>query len=206
MHLCLQMQCLSRKKDEEFLQFFVLFLLVGVSFFHTALSQPPFESLFLFICLVGEACVCILKTDKASSLTGATLGSLACIIKVGGVVDRERLAGDLELSSRKNAVPSSCVSIGDGGLEEEADSILEIFIKGRSNVITHESHNLSVTVLLTCYYESKPVVVVLVKDLGRVSGLIIKESSALRELLSLRRDSAHTTDVVDLSLVVSDNK
>ena len=41
MHLCLQMQCLSRKKDEEFLQFFVLFLLVGVSFFHTALSQPP---------------------------------------------------------------------------------------------------------------------------------------------------------------------
>ena len=30
---------LSRKKDEEFLQFFVLFLLVSVLFFHTALSQ-----------------------------------------------------------------------------------------------------------------------------------------------------------------------
>ena len=49
MHLCLQMQCLSRKKDEEFLQFFVLFLLVGVSFFHTALSQPPIGGLFCWL-------------------------------------------------------------------------------------------------------------------------------------------------------------
>ena len=33
MHLCLQMQCRSRKKDEEFLKFFVLFLLVAISIF-----------------------------------------------------------------------------------------------------------------------------------------------------------------------------
>ena len=49
MHLCPQMQCLSRKKDEEFLQFFVLFLLVVASFFHTALSQArPHRASFSF--------------------------------------------------------------------------------------------------------------------------------------------------------------
>ena len=52
MHLCPQMQCLSRKKDEEFLQFFVLFLLVGASFFHTALSQAPLSVLFVIIRVV----------------------------------------------------------------------------------------------------------------------------------------------------------
>ena len=41
MHLCLQMQCLSRKKDEEFLQFFVLFLLVGILIFILLYRRAP---------------------------------------------------------------------------------------------------------------------------------------------------------------------
>ncbi len=36
------MQCLSRKKDEKFSQFFVLFLSVSVILFNSALSQTPF--------------------------------------------------------------------------------------------------------------------------------------------------------------------
>ena len=48
MHLCLQMQCLSRKKDEEFLQFFVLFLLVGILIFILLYRRSPSLGLFLF--------------------------------------------------------------------------------------------------------------------------------------------------------------
>lgn len=44
MHLCLQMQCFSRKKDEEFLQFFVLFLSVRV---YCSMEGTPPDRLFL---------------------------------------------------------------------------------------------------------------------------------------------------------------
>ena len=43
------MQCLSRKKDEEFLQFFVLFLSVGVVPFDTALSHAPAKVCFFVL-------------------------------------------------------------------------------------------------------------------------------------------------------------
>ena len=65
MHLCPQMQCLSRKKDEEFLQFFVLFLLVGVSFFN-ALSQVHPVALFCLIIMISA----LLTEKKKATLKG----------------------------------------------------------------------------------------------------------------------------------------
>lgn len=50
MHLCLQMQCLSRKKDEEFLQFFVLFLSVRV---YCSMEGTPPDRLFFVAVLAG---------------------------------------------------------------------------------------------------------------------------------------------------------
>ena len=40
------MQCLSRKKDEEFLQFFVLFLLVGILIFILLYRRSPSRCFF----------------------------------------------------------------------------------------------------------------------------------------------------------------
>ena len=105
-------------------------------------------SLFLFICLVGEACVSLLEKDKASSLTGATVVVLVVSSYVLFIEYRELLSGHPVLMCGKNAVPSSSVCISDGGLEEEADSILECLVECGTNVRTNESHNLSVTVLL----------------------------------------------------------
>ena len=42
------MQCLSRKKDEEFLQFFVLFLLVGILIFILLYRRFPSGIFFVY--------------------------------------------------------------------------------------------------------------------------------------------------------------
>ena len=69
MLLCLQMQCLSRKKDEEFLQFFVLSLLVGILIFILLYRRSPSRCLFCFalelVCpgrTVGRGCLRFAKS------------------------------------------------------------------------------------------------------------------------------------------------
>ena len=49
------MQCLSRKKDEEFLQFFVLFLLVGILIF-ILLYRRSLSLSFFMLYVLFDAC------------------------------------------------------------------------------------------------------------------------------------------------------
>ena len=70
------MQCLSRKKDEEFHQFFVLFLLVGtisIEFKTVLKSTSPYLARFF------RRGVCVLAVDAAFFLVGT--GVLDCPIK-----------------------------------------------------------------------------------------------------------------------------
>ena len=85
---------------------------------------------------------------------------------------------------------------------EYAYCILEHLIERCTNVKTDVLKHINGTLCTACDIVAKLVVVVVVKNIGRVSRYVVKERSALYELLGVNADCAGTTYVVDLSKVL----
>ena len=99
-------------------------------------------------------------------------------------------------------MPLLVVRLGIGGYEELTDSILKCLIEGRTNVLTDVIKHLDVTLATASNVVLELELIVVVKDVGGVEGLVVKECGALCKLVGAVCDSADTTDVVDLSKVI----
>ena len=133
--------------------------------------------------LVGKNVVLLDKVSKVSLL---------------GLIERLIVTTDIHLIlvRDKDSVPTLVLlSV------ELTDRVLEGLIEGGTYVVTDVLKHVNRTGSTVSYVVLKLVVVVLVKDIGRVGGLIVEECGALLKLLSLNRDSTCTANVVDLSEV-----
>ena len=142
-----------------------------------------------------------LDFGKVLVVAGKLLEALLLLNGKGSIVSSYLTAG-LEVCTVKDGVPGFCSGIVFA--VREGYSILERLIEDRTYVLTNESHYVVVTVLGTCRCTGKLFLIVLLKNVGRVSRLIVKECRALRELSGVNRDTAKTTGVVHQGLIISE--
>ena len=116
------------------------------------------------------------------------------------IVRRPLIGGEVVFG--EDSCPRVLGRLGISALEVEADSILVGLVERRTNVLTDVLKDLDVTLSTARHIVLELILVVLVKDLGRVSRLVIDECGALSELGGSSRDTCYTTHVMDNGEIV----